>query len=105
MPSTIHPETTIDFGSITLTGILEHDSTQATLMLHTDEGPEVLSTNLNYYGLVGEPGCVFIKDWSEHAGLAERVQAAGLVRIIRTVELKPMGPMGHRVRAHEVLVL
>lgn len=105
MISTIRPETTIDFGSLTLTGILEFDAGDCCLVLYTDEGPEPISTDLSYYGYLPDFGSVFIKDWSEHSGLAQRMADAGLVEITRTLELSPMGPGGHRVRAHEVIVL
>ncbi|MGI8307046.1 hypothetical protein [Saccharopolyspora hattusasensis] len=71
---------TVDFGGIELAGSLCHDDANRSLLLETDEGPERISVNLDAYGLTPEPGNVFIKDWSEHAGLTARLAAAGLVR-------------------------
>lgn len=48
------------------------------LALLTDEGPEVLSTNLEAYGFEQPPGHVHVKAYSEHEGLPAAVEAAGL---------------------------
>ncbi|MFF1880176.1 hypothetical protein ACFVVC_01740 [Pseudarthrobacter sp. NPDC058196] len=85
----------VDFGVIELTGTVHHDDAQRTLVLLTDEGPERISVNLEAYGLVAVPGRVFIKDWSEHAGLAERLQEAGLVHILRSVTVGPFASTAH----------
>lgn len=42
-------------------------------------GDEVVSINLSQYGLRPEPGRVFIKNWSEHDGLADALVTAGVV--------------------------
>lgn len=73
-------DVTVDFGfGLTLTGNLEHNDAAHTLTLWTDEGPETLSKDLSGYGVYPAPGCVFIKDWSEHEGLTARLRAAGIV--------------------------
>ena len=87
----------VDFGVIKLAGTLHHDDAQRTLVLLTDEGPERISVNLEAYGLVAGPGRVFVKDWSEHAGLAERLQEAGLVRTVRSVAVGPFACTAHEV--------
>lgn len=87
----------VDFGVIELTGTLHHDDAQRTLVLLTDEGPERISVNLEAYGLTTGPGRLFVKDWSEHAGLAERLQEAGFLRIVRSVAVGPFASIAHEV--------
>lgn len=88
---------TIEFSAIALNGSLHHDDERRTLTLMTDEGPERVSVNLEAYGLVPAPGRVFIKDWSEHSGLAESLQRAGLARLVRSVEVGPFASTAHEV--------
>ena len=76
---------TVDFGNIELSGSLRHDTEYQTLVLMTDEGPERLSVDLLSYGFIPAPRNVFIKDWSEHQGLTARLEAAGLVKRVRSV--------------------
>lgn len=88
---------TIDFGTIALSGTLQHDSVNQTLMLLTDEGPELLSVNLLDYGLIPMPGKVFIKDWSEGEGLTTRLEAAGLAKRVRKVIVGPFRSTAYEV--------
>lgn len=88
---------TIEFSAIELTGSLHHDDKHRTLTLMTDEGPERVSVNLEAYGLVAEPGHVFIKDWSEHSGLAASMQRAELGRIVRSVVVGPFSSTAYEV--------
>lgn len=90
-------ETTVDFGGRTYHGVLDYDPTNAMLVMFEAEGSERLSTNLQCYGLVAAPGCVFVKDWSEHSGLAAALQEAGLVRIVRNVEVGPFASTAYKV--------
>ncbi|QWF85776.1 hypothetical protein [Amycolatopsis sp. CA-230715] len=76
---TIKRGVTVDLGRIERTGVLRHDDKHRSLVLLTDEGFERLSVNLDDYGLTPRPGHVFIKDFSEHAGLTERLARRGLV--------------------------
>lgn len=92
------PDVAIDFGSVELTGTLVHDDEGRSLMLMTEEGPERISVSLEGYGLVPGPGHVFIKDWSEHAGLAESLQAAQLVKIVSSVNVGPFATAAHKVQ-------
>lgn len=64
---------------ITLTGHIRHDRGAGTLDLLDEKGVERLSTDLSVYGCVAGMGEVFIKDWSEHAGLADALAIAGAV--------------------------
>lgn len=94
---------TIDFGSVTLTGLLEHDPVQNSLALLTDEGAEIISTNLiDAYGIVPEPGNVIIKDWSEHSGLAPRLEAQGLATIVQRHAVYPQGRGSYKLDAYEI---
>ncbi|WP_224280239.1 hypothetical protein [Nocardioides lacusdianchii] len=90
-------EITIDFGDFDLTGVLEHDRAGRELVLVTDEGPEWLSIQLTQYGLIPEPGNVFIKDWSEHSGLAGRMAGQGLVTIVSSVNVGPFSSRAFEV--------
>lgn len=96
--STVKPDVTIDFGSIELVGSLHHDDQQRSLVLWTDEGPEKVSVSLASYGVTSEPGNVFIKDWSEHAGLTERLHKAGLVQPVHAIAVGPFSSTAYEVR-------
>ena len=88
---------TIDFGTIELTGSLQHDNEYQTLTLLTDEGPELLSVNLLAYGFLPMPGNVFIKDWSEHEDLTARLEGAGLAKRVRKVVVGPFRSTAYEV--------
>lgn len=90
---------TVDFGSIEITGTLVHDDEQRALYLIDDEDgiPEDLSTSLAAYGVTAEPGHVIIKDWSEHAGLTERLQRAGLVTPVHRLAVGPFASTAYEV--------
>ncbi|MFJ5725491.1 hypothetical protein [Streptomyces sp. NPDC093149] len=79
---------TVSFGSIELIGTLHHDDESRSLVLETDEGPEHISVNLQSCGITPEPGNVFIKDWSEHAGL---------VQPLRELTVGPFGSTAYEV--------
>lgn len=87
---TVREHAAVDFGhDLVLEGQLKHDPSQNLLVLITDEGAERLSISLEQYGISPAPGNVFIKDYSEHAGLAQRLVAAGLVTIVGCVTAGP----------------
>lgn len=106
------PNTTITVmgGSTQLTGTLTY--TAATRELHIeptsgmygteplDESdlygpPECLSINVGPgYGITAEPGQVCVKDWSEHAGLAQSLIDAGVATAYATASV---GPFDSRV--------
>ncbi|MFF3127043.1 hypothetical protein ACFVRD_33130 [Streptomyces sp. NPDC057908] len=89
--TTMKHSVTVGFGSIELTGSLHHDDENRSLVLETDEGPEHISVNLKSYGITPEPGNVFTKDWSEHAGLTARLEQAGLVKLVHELTVGPFG--------------
>lgn len=64
---TLAPPTTYWDGAPALQGI-------------TDEGPETLTTNMAGYGF---PPALYIKNWSEHEGLADVLAEAGIVEIVQ----------------------
>src|SRR5699024_5347211 len=72
---------------ITLTGHIRHDRGAGTLDLLDEEGVERLSTDLSVYGCVAGMGEVFIKDWSEHAGLADALAIAGVVSPVESLRV------------------
>lgn len=88
---------TVDFGAVELPGSLHHDEDQRALTLLTEEGPERVSVSLGAYGLVPGPGRVFVKDWSEHPGLAARLAEAGLAEIIGSVAVGPFSSTAYEV--------
>lgn len=90
---------TVDFagGAISLTGDLVHHEDHRALELVTEEGPERLSTDLSAYGLLPAEGNVFVKDWSEHAGVADSLVLAGLARRTREVEVGPFGSTAYEL--------
>lgn len=87
---TVREHAAVDFGhDLILEGRIEHHPSQDLLLLITDEGIERLSISLEPYGISPAPGNVFIKDYSEHAGLAQRLVEAGLVTIVGCVTAGP----------------
>lgn len=51
------------------------------------EGPETLSINLISYGLRAPEGHMFVKNYSEHEGLPDAIQEAGIATKIREVSI------------------
>lgn len=95
----VREDTTIAFPfGIERTGRLIHDAERSVLRLETDEGPEPLSINLARYGLRPADGCVFVKGWSERAGLAESLEEQGLVEIKGRLVVGPFNSPAYEVR-------
>ncbi len=98
MLTTIAENVTARFSFTDLTGDIKYDADHhALFMSFPDEGDEVMSVNLIGYGLEAKPDTVFIKDWSEHTGLARSLEAAGVVEIVRALNVGQW-----RSRAYEV---
>jgi hypothetical protein len=91
------------FPHITLTGHIRHDRGAGTLDLLDEEGVERLSTDPSVYGCVAGMGEVFIKDYSEHAGLPTALEEAGLVDLIQHVAVGPWSSPAVLVRVREGL--
>ncbi|NUQ96115.1 MAG: hypothetical protein HOY79_05970 [Streptomyces sp.] len=96
--TTVKHDVAVDFGAIELTGALVHDDENRVLELELVEGPEPISISLQGYGLTPEPGNVFIKDWSEHSGLAARLAQAGLVKPVHALTVGPFGSTAYEVQ-------
>ncbi|MFF4410144.1 hypothetical protein [Streptomyces sp. NPDC001404] len=96
--TTVKHDVTVDFGGIELTGVLVHDDENRVLELELDEGPEPISISLQGYGLMPEPGSVFIKDWSEHSGLTARLAQAGLVKPVHALTVGPFNSPVYEVQ-------
>ncbi|ROR76102.1 hypothetical protein SAMN06295974_3750 [Plantibacter flavus] len=100
MIATIKENLDVEFSAITLTGDLMYDAERHALVLGSADGlSEILTTNLESQGLRTHADTVFIKDWSEHTGLAASLEASGVVQIVRAVNVGPF-----RSRAYEVRV-
>ena len=98
-PVRIKTDVAVDFGNdFVLTGELQYDPAHRDLVLYTDEGPEHISTQLTNYDLTAAEGCVFIKDWSEHSGLAGRLFRDGLVDPVHSVRVGPFAATAIEVR-------
>jgi hypothetical protein len=101
MFTTITDEVTIAFSAITLTGRVDFNPANHTLVLRgrdTDPRGEVMTTNLNAYGLEPREDTAFIKDWSEHTGVAASLEAAGVVEIVRALNVGPFSSRAYEVR-------
>lgn len=78
------PEITVKFDhGFELQGTLLYHPEIGVLELHTDDGPERLSINLDADGLDTPADHVWIKDWSEHQGLTRSLRDAGMVRPVQ----------------------
>ncbi|MFK0244520.1 hypothetical protein ACIQUM_07465 [Amycolatopsis azurea] len=91
-------EVTARCGRRELTGELTHDNERRYLCLETDEGTERLSMSLEQFGLTPESGNVFIKNWSEHAGLTASLVSQGLVTIVHTLTVGQFRSTAYEVR-------
>lgn len=82
--TTLREEAEINLPHLTLTGKVEYEpGLQALTITDPATGEEeVLSVNLTEYGYIAFPGEVFVKDWSEHSGLAAAIQAAGIATVV-----------------------
>lgn len=81
-------------------GEIHYDSRQHALVLvdPTTGTEEVLTVNLLSSGYVADPGEVFVKDWSEHSGLAAALVAARVAKHVESVRVGPHGAIAHRLR-------
>ena len=91
---------TVSFAGFELTGDIDFDAVHNTLSFDDHQEPsERIDTNLFAQGIVpSEPGTVFIKDVTEHQGLAASLVEAGVVRIVREVTFGPFRSKAYEVR-------
>ena len=101
-PVTLRKNASLEFSALTLSGDIVYFADQNALALIDPETgfPERLSVNLVDYELTPPAGHVYIKDWSEHTGLTRSLESAGVVDVVRAVNVGPF-----RSRAYEVRVL
>jgi len=59
---------------------------------------ETFSVNLSAYDMYPPEGHIFVKDYSEHEGLADALVAAGLVTIVQPIAIGEFGSKGYLVR-------
>lgn len=90
---------TLYFGEeVHLTGRVAYDQGGGLLYFVTDEDSEVLSINLDVYGLTTPPGHAWIKDWSEHAGIAKQLITGHTVSYKQTALVGPFDSPAHLVQ-------
>jgi hypothetical protein len=83
-PISVEKNASVDFSAVTITGEVLYYVEQNALVLMDEQtgAQERLSVNLEAYGLQPKPGHIFIKGWSEGAGVAESLADAGLVELV-----------------------
>lgn len=82
-----------------LEGHLSYDLRQSQLILTELNGDaEVLSVDLRAEGFIAFPGEVIVKDWSEHAGLAEALIDADVAIRIETLCVGPFASRAYRLQ-------
>lgn len=84
--------------SVQLAGRVARDSTNALLYFVTDEDAEVISVDLQAYGLNTPQDHIWIKDLSEHAGVASQLVDLGVVVHKATVCVGPFDSPAHMVK-------
>ena len=81
------------------------DGSLALIASATDEDgfpdQETLSINLGVYGLTPPPGCVYVKDYSEHEGLPQALVEAGVGTIENAVTFGPFNASAALFRLNE----
>lgn len=90
-PVTVFADRQLRLPHCTLRGDVHYDSTLQLLELISSAtgDSEVLSVDLVASGYVAIPGQVWIKDWSEHAGLAHALVEAGVIMTVHHVTVGP----------------
>lgn len=102
--TTIRENALLSLTSLDRAGEIRYDSRQHALVLidPTTEEEEVLTMNLLSSGYVAEPGEVFVKDWTEHSGLAAALVAARVATHVESLRVGPHGATAHRLRILDV---
>lgn len=98
--TTIRNNALLSLTSLDRAGEILYDSRQHALVLvdPATAEEEVLTVNLLSSGYVADPGEVFVKDWSEHSGLAAALVAARVAKHVEGVRVGPHGAIAHRLR-------
>lgn len=95
---TIATNALVTFDGFTFEGHITHNDDQRELVMYTQEGMEILSVNLQDYGLQAAPNHVWIKDWSQHESLAASLAASGLVEEVSDTLVGPFSTRAVLVR-------
>ncbi|RGE19072.1 hypothetical protein [Leucobacter sp. wl10] len=97
---TLRENAYLTFNDVVLEGRIEYDPSQHALaIVHPDTGEkEVLTVDLLASGFVARPGEVFVKDWSEHSGLAHTLARNGIAAFIEAVLVGPFQQPAYRMR-------
>lgn len=99
-PITVSTNASVDFSAVRISGEVLYFTEQDALVLMDEVTGcrERLSVNLEAYGLKPKPGHVFIKDWSEHRGLADSLRDSGLVEITETYAVGQFASTAYEAR-------
>lgn len=89
---------TLHFGeAVRTTGQVGYDAARQLLLFITTEDTEVLSVNLETYGLTTPAWHVWVKDWSEHTGLTNQLTNLQIATYKITAEVGPFNSPAHLV--------
>ena len=104
MTTTVAEHTTLRFNDLVeLSGRLDYDADTCQLsMTYTDGEHDVLSTDLDSYGLTCDPGETFILATGEHADLAQSLIESGHCTLVDDTHL--VGPYRTQVYRLRVIV-
>lgn len=96
----VRKSTSVDFSVLTISGdVVYYEDQDALVIVDNETGlPERLSVNLVTYNLTPRPGHVFIKDWSEGAGVASSLEDSGMVKIVAAYSVGPHASRAFKVR-------
>lgn len=99
-PISIEKNASVNFSACTVQGEVLYFADQNALVLMDKQtgARERLSVNLESYGLQPRPGHVFIKDWSEGAGVAASLADAGLVVLSEAYVVGPFATIAYEAR-------
>ena len=101
MNSTIvRKDASVAFSALTVHGdVVYFEDQNALVVIDRETGlPERLSVNLAAYDLTPRPGHVFIKDWSEGAGVASSLENEGVIEIIGAYLVGPHASTAYEAR-------
>lgn len=98
--TTVRESALLSLTDLDRAGEIRYHSRQHALVLidPTTAEEEVLTMNLLSSGYVAEPGEVFVKDWSEHSGLAAALVAARVANHVESLRVGPHGATAHRLQ-------
>lgn len=98
--TTVRENALLSLTDLDRAGEIRYHSRQHVLVLidPTTAEEEVLTMNLLSSGYVAEPGEVFVKDWTEHSGLAAALVAARVANHVESLRVGPHGGTAHRLQ-------